>query len=118
MDLCDTVMFIDSYFPIDFKNIMFSKIKMAIRSKKNIVCLLELESEIIKELEYICNYEGVNFNYHGGSQNLLDGMISIENESIEEINTPVIFVVGMGERTNKFEIQLALREKIQKLGYK
>ena len=118
LDLCDTVMFIDSYFPIDFKNIMFSKIKMAIRSKKNIVCLLELESEIIKELEHICNYEGVSFTYHGGSQNLLDSTISIENESIEEINTPVIFVIGMGERTNKFEIQLALREKIQRLGYK
>ena len=118
LDSCDTVMFIDSYFPIDFENSMFSKIKMAIKSKKNVICLLQLESKIIEELECICNYERVYFKHYDGVQNVLADKTSIENESIEEINTPIIFVIGMAERTNKFEIQLALREKIDRLGYK
>jgi len=118
LDLCDTVMFSDSYFPFDFQKYVLSKIKLAIRAKKNIVCLIDLESEVIKELRSICNYEGVKFTYYGGTQSLTDREIIVDNERIEEVNTPVIFVIGMGERTNKFEIQLALREKIQSFGYK
>jgi len=118
LDLCDTVMFIESYFPLDFEKIIFSKIKMAIKSRKNIICLLQLKSDVIKEIESLCDCGGLYFKYFNGTQNILPEDISFENESIEEINTPVIFVIGVAERTNKFEIQLTLREKISKLGYK
>ncbi len=118
LSLCDTVVFIDSYFPLDFKKSIFNKIKMAIKFKKNIMCFFQLESNIIAELECICRYEGVYFKHYDRTQNLLADKIYVENESIEEINTPIIFVIGFGERTNKFEIQLALREKIHKLDYK
>ncbi|QNU67327.1 TIGR04066 family peptide maturation system protein [Ruminiclostridium herbifermentans] len=118
LGLCDTVVFIDSYFPLDFKKNIYNKIKMAIKSKKNIICFLQLETNIITELECICRYEGVYFKYYGRSQDVLADNIYIENENIEEINTPIVFVIGLAERTNKFEIQLALREKIHELGYK
>jgi peptide maturation system protein (TIGR04066 family) len=118
LGLCDTVAFIDSYFPLDFKKNIFSKIKMAIKSKKNIICFLQLETDIVAELECICRYEGVYFKYYGRTQDVLADNIHIESENIEEIITPVIFVIGLAQRTNKFEIQLALREKILDLGYK
>jgi peptide maturation system protein (TIGR04066 family) len=41
-----------------------------------------------------------------------------EDDLTLDIDTPVIFVLGTGERTNKFEIQLALRENMMKMGYK
>lgn len=118
LDLCDTVMIVESHLPFDFDKYIFNKIKVAVRSKKNIICLLNLNKEAIKEIASLCNCEGVYFKYFDGNQNVLPEEIIIENESIEEIDTPVILTLGITEKTNKFEIQLALREKIQKAGYK
>jgi peptide maturation system protein (TIGR04066 family) len=66
----------------------------------------------------MCNCEGVYFKCFEGIQNVLPEETVILNESIEEIDTPIILVTGIAERTNKFEIQLTLRERIQKSGYK
>ncbi|PYG89726.1 peptide maturation system protein (TIGR04066 family) [Ruminiclostridium sufflavum DSM 19573] len=118
LDLCDTVMIIKSHLPFDFDKYIFNKIKLAVKLKKNIICSLKLDREAIKEISSMCNCEGVYFKYFDGTQNVLPEEIVIDNESIEEIDTPVILTVGISEKTNKFEIQLALREKIQKLGYK
>ncbi len=118
LDLCDTVMIIESHLPFDFEKFIFNKIKLAVCSKKNIICSLELDSEAIKEISFMCNREGVYFKYFDVTQNVLSEEIVIENEGIEEIDTPVVLTVGIAEKTSKFEIQLSLRDKIQKSGYK
>ncbi len=118
LDLCDTIMIVESYLPFNFEKYIFNKIKLAIKSKKNIICLLQLEEQTVEEIVSLCNYEGVYFKYFYGTQNILSGDNHFENESIEEIDTPIILVTGIAERTNKFEIQMTLREKIQKSGYK
>ncbi len=118
LDLCDTVMIVESHLPFDFEKYIFNKITLAVKSKKNIICSLKLDGEAAKEILSLCNSKGVYFKYFDGIQNVLPEEIVIENESIEEIDTPVILTVGISERTNKFEIQLALREKIQESGYK
>ncbi len=118
LDLCDTVMIVESHLPFDFEKYIFNKIKMAVKSKKNIICSLKLNKEAINEISSMCNCEGVYFKYFAETLNVLPEEIVIENESIEVIDTPIILVTGLAERTNKFEIQLALREKIQKSGYK
>lgn len=118
LTLCDTVMIVESHLPFDFEKYMFNKIKLAVKSKKNIICSLKLDKEAIKEISSMCFSEGVYFKYFDETQNALPEEIAIYNESIEEIDTPVILTVGIAEKTNKFEIQLALREKIKKLGYK
>ena len=118
LELCDTVMIVESHLPFDFDKYIFNKIKLAIGLKKNIICSLRLDREAIEEILSMCNCEGVYFKCFDGTQNVLSEEIAIYNESIEEIETPVILAVGLSEKTNKFEIQLALREKIQKLGYK
>lgn len=41
-----------------------------------------------------------------------------ENTSFFKINTPVIFVLGLSENTDKFEVQVALREQFMQKGYK
>ncbi len=118
LDLCDTVMIVESHLPFSFEKYIFNKIKLAIELKKNIICSLKLNEEAIKEISSMCNCEGVYFKYFDDTLSVLPKEIVIENESIEEINTPVILTVGIAEKTNKFEIQLALRDKIQKSGYK
>jgi peptide maturation system protein (TIGR04066 family) len=118
LDLCDTVMIVESHLPFDFNKYIYNKIKLAVKSKKNIICSLKLDEEVIEEILSMCNCEGVYFKYFDGNQNVLPDGIVVENENIEEIDIPVILTVGIAEKTNKFEIQLALRNKIQKLGYK
>ncbi len=118
LDLCDTVMIIESHLPFDFEKYIYNKIKLAVSYKKNIICSLKLDREAIKEISSMCNCEGVYFKYFDETQNVLPEEIVIENESIEEIDTPIILVTGIAERTNKFEIQLTLREIIQKSGYR
>lgn len=119
LDLCDTVMIVESHLTIDFEKYIFNKIKTAVRSKKkNIICSLKLDRDAIKEISSMCNCEGVYFKYFDGTQNVLPEEIAIYNESIEEIDTPIILVTGIAERTNKFEIQLTLREEIQNSGYR
>lgn len=118
LDLCDTVMIVESYLPFDFEKYIFKKIISAVKSKKNIICSLNLNKEAIEEISSMCNCEGVYFKYYDGNQSFLSEDIVIEDESIEEIDIPVILTVGIDEKTNKFEIQLALRDKIQKSGYK
>jgi peptide maturation system protein (TIGR04066 family) len=116
--LCDTVMIVESHLPFNFEKNIFNKIKLAVKSKKNIICSLKLDREVIEEISSLCNCERVYFKYFEGIHNVLPEGIVIENESIEELNTPVILVLGIAERTNKFEIQLSLREKIYKSGYR
>ncbi len=118
LDLCDTVMIIEPHLPFSFEKNILHKIKLAIKSNKNIICLLQLEKQTVEEIDSLCNCQGVYFKYFNGAQNILSEDIHFENESIEEIDTPIILVTGIAERTNKFEIQLTLREKIQKSGYK
>ncbi len=118
LDLCDTVMIVESHLPFDFEKYIFKKIISAVKSKKNIICSLSLNKEAIEKISSMCNCEGVYFKYFDGNQSFLSEDIVIEDESIEEIDIPVILTVGIDEKTNKFEIQLALRDKIQKSGYK
>lgn len=118
LDLCDTVMIVESHLPFDFQKYIFKKIIFAVKSKKNIICSLSLNKEAIEKISSMCNCEGVYFKYFDGNQSFLSEDIVIEDESIEEIDIPVILTVGIDEKTNKFEIQLALRDKIQKSGYK
>lgn len=118
LQLCDTVMIVESHLPFDFEKYIFNKIKLAVKAKKNIICTLKLDRKTIEEITSMCNCEGVYFKHFNGTQNFLLEEIDIDNESIEEIETPIILTIGIAEKTSKFEIQLALREKIQKLGYK
>lgn len=118
LELCDTVMIVESHLPFDFDKNIFGKIRMAVKSKKNIICILKLRDETAEEISVLCNDEKVYFKYLNKSPNILLEEISFDRENIEKIVTPIILVNGTAERTNKFEIQLALRENIFKQGYK
>ncbi|TYQ15069.1 UNVERIFIED_CONTAM: peptide maturation system protein (TIGR04066 family) [Acetivibrio alkalicellulosi] len=117
LNLCDAVLFSDYVQKLDFESIIFPKIFKSIELKKDIIITNPLSKKNLDLISKKCDENKVRFEYYGPSEVDYEE-IPDEVGFIHDINTPVIFVVGMGERTNKFEVQLSLRESIQKIGYK
>lgn len=115
LEECETVFFTNSSRQIDFNRYVYPKIIKAAESSKNIICSINLENELIKEIQSICNNKDRYFKYLTYSY---QDVVASKTEKIYQINTPIVFVAGLGERTQKFEIQLNLRENIEKMGYK
>jgi peptide maturation system protein (TIGR04066 family) len=104
---------------LEFEKYILPKVIKTIEAGKDIIFTLFLKGDILKTISKECDAHGVNFKYY----NYIDTQeafqaIAYEHEYIYDIDAPVIFVLGTGERTNKFEIQLALREGIAGMGYK
>jgi peptide maturation system protein (TIGR04066 family) len=109
----DTIMFTDSPIKLDQSDI-YQKIKNLLAAGKNIICTIQLESTMIKKLNNIATDKNVYFRYFNQDVN------KNQNEQyhkLYELKTPIVFIFGLGERTQKFEVQLFLREYIQKQGY-
>ncbi|ACL76702.1 TIGR04066 family peptide maturation system protein [Ruminiclostridium cellulolyticum] len=117
---CDCVVFCDYSLPLDFNKYIYPKILESIHKKKDIICLIPLEEHIELELKTLCNYEGVKFSYYKNesSQKFYKKFIEESIITIQTIDIPVIFILGTGEKTNKFDIQLALRKYYLEKGYK
>lgn len=119
LDHCDTVLFADSYYTLDFEKYIYPKIMKAINAGKNIICTIDLEQDKQKELEVLCSQRERCFKYYGFKNcTYITPVFEIIRENLHKINTPVIFVTGLSEKTYKFEIQLSLRESLLGMGYK
>ena len=115
LENCDTIFFSDSSTKIDLNTFIYPKIIKAAENFKNIICTIKLEKEIFDKISGICNKNNTFFKYF---TSICDSVKSTAVEKIYKISTPIIFVAGMCERTHKFEIQLNLKENIEKMGYK
>ncbi|NFE59418.1 TIGR04066 family peptide maturation system protein [Clostridium botulinum] len=115
LESCDTVFFTHHSMKTNLSKLIYPKIIKAAENSKNILCTIKLEDEIIDKIRSICNKNNKFFKYFMDTCNNIE--IS-ESEKIYPVNAPVIFVAGLEERTHKFEIQLNLRENLQKMGYK
>ncbi len=111
---CDAVLFVDSHLKLDFEKLVYPKMLEAIAGKKNILCDINVGDKIKKELVKHASDNGVSCDFLRGNM----VWTSPPTSEIFNLNTPVIFVLGMAERTNKFEVQLALRKRLMKEGYK
>ncbi|HOM03450.1 MAG TPA: TIGR04066 family peptide maturation system protein [Acetivibrio sp.] len=119
LSLCDTVLFAKSHNALDFKSIVLPKILRAIEAGKDIVLCIPVEKEEFDLILGKCNEHKVDFKYFAYSKELAEyPEIPSQQEVIYNICAPVVFVAGVGDRANKFETQLALRENILKKGYK
>ncbi len=118
IDSVDTVLFTESYNKLDIKKLVYSKIQVAADKGKNIICALNLEDEFFNEMNEKCMGKGKYFKYFSPSKELNTFSDTSNLDSLLEITVPVVFVLGVAERTNKFEIQLSLRENLIKAGYR
>lgn len=115
LEVCDTVFFINSSTKIDFDRLIYPKIIKAAQNSKNIICTIKLESNVVSEISKICADKNTSWKYF---ENTCNNIKTPTIERIYKINTPVIFVTGIGERTHKFEMQLNLKENLKKTGYR
>ncbi|OPX43735.1 hypothetical protein CLHUN_24550 [Ruminiclostridium hungatei] len=111
---CEAVLFVDSHLKLDFEKIVYPKMLEAITGKKDILCEIKVEDKIKKELAELASNNGVSCDFLSDNEVWSSPALS----EIYNINIPVIFVLGISERANKFEIQLALRKRLLKEGYK
>jgi peptide maturation system protein (TIGR04066 family) len=118
IDTVDTVLFMESYNKLDINKLVYSKIQVAADKGKNIICTLNLEDELFKEINEKCISKGKYLKYFSPSKGLNICSDMCDLESLLEITVPVVFVLGAAERTQKFEIQLSLRENLIEAGYK
>ncbi len=118
-ELCDAVMIVDSEKHLDFQKYIMPKVFKAAEHKKDIIITTQLRNEDLSTISKKCKETGVDFKYFNyPEEHRKFPTITGENEFLHNINTPVVFVLGIGERTSKFEIQLSLREKFISEGYK
>ncbi|EJO5348230.1 TIGR04066 family peptide maturation system protein [Clostridium botulinum] len=117
---CDTVIISQSVLEFDIQNVIYPNICKAIDNGKNILCTFKLGKKLEDELIKKCKKSNVYFRccYTDDKSNIEDYKNAVNSEIICDISTPVIFVLGVSERTNKFEIQVSLRENLLKMGYK
>lgn len=96
----------DIQFSITTNGTLINKkiIRYFVKNKVNLTISLDGPKEVHDKNRRFCNGSGT-----------FDKIIS---ESIIKISTPIIFVLGVAQKTQKFEIQLALREKFINEGYK
>lgn len=114
LDICDAVLFSESRTQLES---FMPKVTRAIEAGKDILFTFPLKEDIRNEISKACAPRGVDFKYFPEIREAAQRIFG-EDDLVLDIDTPVIFVLGTGERTNKFEIQLALRENIMKMGYK
>lgn len=113
LDACDTVVFLKGAGIFNHKEYLeriqlaHSRRKQIILSKK-ILDLLKVEGECVPYDEVL---ETTDITIEQCLENA-------ESVALKKINVPIITVFGMGNFTNKFELQLAVREVFIKEGYK
>ncbi|NOW07172.1 TIGR04066 family peptide maturation system protein [Clostridium beijerinckii] len=115
LESCDAVFFINSSTKIDLDKFIYPKIIKAAQNSKNIICTIKLENRVVDEISKICTDKNTSWKYF---ENTCNNIKTPTIEKIYKINTPIIFVTGIGERTHKFEIQLNLKENLKKTEYR
>jgi peptide maturation system protein (TIGR04066 family) len=120
LDRCDAVLFCESRTGLEFEKYFMPKVLKAISDGKDIIFTFSLKQDIYDKIFTECDAHGVDFKYyhHPEPQEASQAMAGEGELLFYDIDVPVIFVLGIGERAHKFEIQLALRENITKMGYK
>jgi len=101
----------------DFDTIVMPQIKEAANLGKNIIFLYDIDEEHRKKVDNLCAECNVKCTIL--TQRAVDASKLVENENeIIRISVPVIFVASVIENTNKFDVQLGLRNHLLKEGYK
>ncbi|WP_251860977.1 TIGR04066 family peptide maturation system protein [Clostridium sp. Marseille-Q2269] len=108
---CETVWFVDSKNDIDFNKFILPKIEEVNNLRKNIIYtrkFINKEEDVIKV--NVPNYSLFKDNYYDCSY--------VMSQQLYDIDVPIIFVSGITEYTDKFDIQLAVGREFTERGYR
>jgi peptide maturation system protein (TIGR04066 family) len=116
----DTVLFTDFEKNAASMSSAENSIFKAIKAGKNVICSLPFKQKTIDEMKITSREMNKTFIYNLEAYEKAekDTNTKIELLEMKEIKTPVVFVIGVAEKTQKFYIQLALRQHFSNKGYK
>lgn len=114
LQICDCVIFTESDMPLSFEKMIFPKMKKALEAGKDIICTLEIPKEFKEDIDKLS--KNSNFKYYSKEKSF--NFNQIDHEYIYDISVPIMGVFGTAERSSKFNIQLALRQRLIDQGYK
>lgn len=111
---CDTVWFTESTKYLDYEEYVAPKINSSIKAGKNIITTAHFQEEILNEIREKCKAKGTVLR----SFPTPEEDIELKSSSLYKINTPIVLIAGIAERTNKFELQLSIRDYFLQKGYR
>ncbi len=114
---CDALILSNSALKLNFKESIYPKIVQAAKKNKKIISTTKFDKKKLKMIEDACKDTGSIFIQYPFNKNY-EMCSYADNIEIQQIKTPVIFVLGVGENSHKFEIQLSIRENLINMGYK
>ncbi|WP_438434654.1 TIGR04066 family peptide maturation system protein [Gorillibacterium sp. sgz500922] len=113
----NAVLFVESNPPVDIAKVILPQMVKTAEARKHVLSTVELPLDMEEQVMGVCAQNGVDYkSYADASSRMMT--ISAVDQSILKLDTPVIFVMGLSDRCNKFEIQLGLRESLLNEGYK
>ncbi len=98
----------------EFSDIVYKKIMYSIEKKKNIVCLCELEHEVEEKIIQKCKENGLTYKNYC---NLSETYPELKENRLKQVCAPILLICGLSEYTNKFELQLKIRNEFIRRGY-
>jgi peptide maturation system protein (TIGR04066 family) len=93
-------------------------LRCAIESGKEILCAYPLPDSLYSETEDECRRKSLPFTCWPQFGSMHESERFLGTEFMDAIETPVAVVLGFGEQTYKFEVQLAFREFLAMKGYR
>lgn len=117
LDKCDAVIFTNNYQNIDFYKFILPKMIKCIDCNKDVVCLIKLDNDMYNYLSNKAEMNNVNFRYFYNMTKFNISNQDLQLKNLLDIDVPIVLVLGDFENTQKFEIQLSLRENLIKKNY-
>lgn len=118
MSICETVIWADyAYSSPLFRSKVCKQMQNAIKNGKSIYCCQQLSEEEYKSFKDL-DTQG-RFQYCVNQKTVFDeDRFRSDDAEADEIDTPIITVMGLSENCQKMETQLYLRRMFEKNGYK
>ncbi len=113
----DSIFFVEPAQHVDIENMLVPRMLEAVQMGKNIINTLPLSESQETMLKEQCAKHGVYFKDLRGTGNRMR-FTPVRSEALLSIETPVVFVLGTTQRTNKLETQFSLLEQWSSMGYK
>lgn len=107
-DTFDTCIIINSSHMINGEN-LFSAIKMMAKAGKNLIITRNMSDSEKERTKELCKSYGVNVKFVSDAY---DNDVMDNADILYEINTPIVVIVGLGERTDKCFLQNELARKL------
>lgn len=111
----DTFYLTNSFIKLNYEKYIFPKVKAAIVEGKRIIINRLLSKKQFSEIQELADANNVQLLDY--SNRIDESFFTNQYLELAQINTPVVFIAGTTEQTNKFDIQLYIRDQLSKIGY-